>query len=249
MKVSDFYRFMDELAPFDRAEEFDNCGLLVGDPEQEVKKIGLALDATREIVGQAKELGIDLILTHHPVIFHPLKRVCAGSPVYDLIRGGISVISAHTNLDKAPHGVNAILAEYYHLQNVASPLCLDDLGRIGELETPMPVPEYARLIKESLGAQSVRYLDCGAPARKVAYISGCGTGLFAEVLSCGVDTFITGDLKLDHFVDAQNLGVNLIEAGHFDSENLVFRSLGRRIEEFCGIRPVLLSSENRIKTV
>lgn len=249
MKVKELYQFMNEFAPFDRAEEFDNCGLLVGDPEQEVAKIGLALDITNEIVEKAHAMGVDLIITHHPVIFHPLKRVCAGHPVYGLIRYGISVISAHTNMDKAPQGINAVLAEYYHLQNVASPLCLDDLGRIGELESPMPVPEYAKLVKESLGAQSVRYLDCGVPAQKVAYISGCGAGMFSQVMECDIDTFITGDLKLDLFVEAQNRGINLIEAGHFDSENVIFDSLGKQIEAFCGIRPLLLSDENRIQTV
>ncbi len=166
MKVKDIYRFMDEFAPFERAEDFDNCGLIVGDMEQEVTKIGMALDITNEIIDKALDKGINLILTHHPVIFNAMKRICANHPVYRLIRNGISVISAHTNLDKAQFGINTVLAEYYHLQNVASPLCLDDLGRIGNLESPLPVPEYAKLIKASLGAQSVRYLDCGKPVSK-----------------------------------------------------------------------------------
>lgn len=249
MKVKDIYRFMDEFAPFERAEDFDNCGLIVGDMEQEVTKIGMALDITNEIIDKALDKGINLILTHHPVIFNAMKRICANHPVYRLIRNGISVISAHTNLDKAQFGINTVLAEYYHLQNVASPLCLDDLGRIGDLESPLPVPEYAKLIKASLGAQSVRYLDCGKPAQKVAYISGCGAGMFREVMACDIDTFITGDLKLDLFIEAKNLGVNLIEANHFDSENVIFESLGKRIEEFCGLPPILLSTENIVKVV
>ena len=249
MKVKEIYQFMDEFAPFERAEDFDNCGLIVGDMEQEITKIGMALDITTEIIEKAVSLDINLIITHYPVSFHAKKKICAEDPVYQLIRSGISVISAHTNLDKAGLGINTVLANYYHLKNVASPLLLDDLGRIGDLEEPMAVCDYAKLIKESLGAQSVRYLDCGKPAQKVAYISGCGAGMFQEVMQCEIDTFITGDLKLDLFVEAQNRGINLIEAGHFDSENVIFESLGKHIEEFCGLAPILLSTENKIKTI
>lgn len=249
MKVYEIYRFLDQLAPFDTAEEFDNCGLLVGDPDQEVTKIGLALDITHAVIRQAVKEGIDLIITHHPVIFHPLKQVQVNSTVYQLIRNGISVISAHTNLDKAETGVNAVLAKYYCLQNIASPLCLDDLGRLGNLPAPMPVPEYAALIKKNLGASGVRYYDSGKPVQKAAYISGSGGSMMQQVLSCDIDTFITGDLKHDAFIDAQNLGLNLIEVGHFDSENVVFFSLAEQIEVFTNLSPILLSRENPVKTI
>lgn len=249
MKIKEIYEEMNHWAPFETAEDFDNCGLIIGDFDAEITKIGFALDITQTVIDQALDAKINLIITHHPPIFHAIKQIHAPSPVYRLIQNGISVISAHTNLDKAKGGVNDILAEYYCLHDIISPEILSDLGRIGTLDSPTPIPEYAEMIKKRMNAQGIRYLDCGKPAHKVAYISGGGGGQFHEAMQCGADTFITGDIKHDQFVDAQNAGLNLIEAGHFDSENLVYQAVANHISAFSGLDVLLLSAENPVQSI
>ena len=247
MKLKEIYDYIDKIAPFDTAEAFDNCGLLAGDPEREICKIGLALDITHAVIDKAVEYGIDLIITHHPILFTPIKRLCAPSVFFRLIESRIATIAAHTNLDKAM--VNDVLAEYYHLTQLSSPEILEDLGRKGILESSMPVEEYAKLIKKELKAGAVRYYDAGKPVENVVYISGSGGGMFREAISCGADTLVTGDLKHDIFVEAQNIGLNLIEANHFDSENTVMEPLKRRLEQFFKGEVWLLCPENPVKTV
>lgn len=250
IQVKDIYMLMDEFAPFRTAEGFDNCGLLVGELDAKIQKIGLALDATNPVIERAAEAGVHLLVTHHPVMFHPIQKIQKSHPVYRMIQYGISHIAAHTNLDKAEGGVNTVLARYYKLRNIASPLILGDLGRIGELAHPCSAAEYAAMIKESLGSGAVRYYDSGRPVKRVAYISGGGGSQFEEVLCCGIDTFITGDLKHDQFIEAENRGFNLIEANHFDSENTVMEPLAERIREaFPELEVVLLSRENPVKVV
>lgn len=249
MKLKQIYTLLNEWAPFDTQEQFDNCGLLVGDPEQEVKKIGLALDITNPMIELAAKAGADVIVSHHPVIFNGLKQVLADSPVYHLIRAGIGAICCHTNLDKAEGGVNTTLASYYGLGEISSPLCMDDLGRVGDLKAPLSVPDYAVQIKKAIGAQAVRYYDGGKPVSRVAYVSGSGGSQLANALSCGVDTFVTGDIKHDQFIEAQNRGFNLIEVGHFDSENTVMVPLKQYLEQRTGLEAVILSTENPVKTV
>jgi dinuclear metal center YbgI/SA1388 family protein len=249
MKIKEIYQWMDHFAPFHTQETFDNSGLIIGDPEEEITGLGFALDITSEVIQKAEQHQINLIITHHPVIFDPMKQILANTTAYQLIRRGISVISAHTNLDKAEGGINTVLAKYYMLENIASPLCLSDLGRIGNLKQPMSVEEYAKQIKENLHSDGIRYYDAGKPVCKVAYSSGRGTGLFQNVLECDIDTFVTGDVKHEFFVEAQTLGLNLIDAGHFDTENVVFDSLSQRIEQECGIKGILLSDQNRVKTI
>lgn len=250
MDIRTIYDFLDKLAPFDTACDFDNCGLLIGSMDTPVQKIGLALDATHAVIDNAIEQGINLLITHHPVIFHPLKRIEAHSVVYRLIQNDIAVISAHTNLDKAEQGVNAQLASYYGLHNVTAPLAFEQLGRVGELEEALSVPAYAEQVKRALDCEAVRYYDAGAPVKRVAYASGSGGSLLREVLACGADTFITGDVKHDVFVDAQNAGLNLLDVGHFDSENIVLQPLKTMLKPICGQTDVVvLSTENPVHTL
>lgn len=250
MKVKEIYHWLDTVAPFATAESFDNCGVLVGDPQQEADRIGLALDITTDVIRRAEAEGITLIITHHPVIFHPMKSVLADTVVYQLIRAGIAVISAHTNLDKAEFGVNSVLAKALKLTNVVSPLSFDSLGRIGELLHPIPIQAYAEQVKEALHAGNIRYLDAGRPVKKVACSSGSGASLLEEAVKNGADTFVTGDVKHDVFVSAKNAGINLIDAGHFDTENIVLEPLRERMRRETGTDEVLILSEyNDIKTV
>ena len=161
--VFDLYSAIDQFAPFSLSMDFDNTGILVGDRHQPVSKVLLALDCTMDVVNYAKEIGAQLIITHHPVIFHPIKRVNEDSVVYHLIRSQIAVISAHTNLDIAEGGVNDVLAQAIGLQNISGLELLDPaaqsyLGRIGTLSNSISASEFAALVKESLHACSVNLL-------------------------------------------------------------------------------------------
>ncbi|MGI5958173.1 MAG: Nif3-like dinuclear metal center hexameric protein [Massiliimalia sp.] len=248
MTLKDLYSLLDQWAPFATQEEFDNCGLLVGDPAQPIKKIGIALDITNPIVEKAAQSGVDVIVSHHPVIFHGLKQVTAENPVYRLIRANIGAIACHTNLDKAEGGVNTTLASYYGLENISSPLCMEDLGRVGELRQPMSVEEYAKQIKQAVGAQGIRFYDAGIPVKRVAYVSGSGGSMLRQAMSCEIDTFITGDIKHDQFIEAENCGLNLIEVGHFDSENTVMEPLKTYLEKNTGLPVQVLSLQNPVQT-
>ena len=164
--VFDLYSAIDQFAPFSLSMDFDNTGILVGDRHQPVSKVLLALDCTMDVVNYAKEIGAQLIITHHPVIFHPIKRVNEDSVVYHLIRSQIAVISAHTNLDIAEGGVNDVLAQAVGLQNISGLELLDPaaqsyLGRIGTLSNSISASEFAALVKESLHARSVKFADAG----------------------------------------------------------------------------------------
>lgn len=159
--VFDLYSAIDQFAPFSLSMDFDNTGILVGDRHQLVSKVLLALDCTMDVVNYAKEIGAQLIITHHPVIFHPIKRVNEDSVVYHLIHSQIAVISAHTNLDIAEGGVNDVLAQAIGLQNISGLELLDPaaqsyLGRVGTLSNPISASEFAALVKESLHARSVK---------------------------------------------------------------------------------------------
>lgn len=250
MKVRQIYECINEFAPFFTACDFDNCGLIVGDMNADVKKIGLCLDASNEMIERAFNNGVNLIITHHPVIFNPTKKIMANTPVYKLIKNDISVISAHTNLDKAIDGVNDTLVKYYELENISSPEILENLGRVGELREPISVKEYAQIIKKNLNAKAVRFYDAGIKVKKVGFVSGSGGSMMKDALSLGIDTFITGDIKHDQFVEARNIGLNLIEASHFDSEIVVLNSLKQKLNNICTDTEILiLETENFVDIV
>ena len=148
MTIQELFALIDrEIAPFSLAESWDNSGLLVGDGEREVKAALLCLDITLPAIRQAQRVGAQLIISHHPVIFHPLKRVMANSPVYALIEAGIGAICAHTNLDVARGGVNDCLAQALGLMDIR-PLGEgpEGLGRMGELRQPLSAAKLAALV-------------------------------------------------------------------------------------------------------
>lgn len=231
--VRDIYETLDRFAPFRTQMDFDNAGLLVGDETTEVKKILVSLDITLPVIREAAGLGANLIVAHHPVIFLPVKSIVKGDPTADkltaLIRNGISAICAHTNLDVAVGGVNDALAETLGLKEIS--VFLPDgmdaegrpfgLGRVGVLETPCSLTDFARIVKERLGANGVRYVDTGRPVHRVVVGGGsCGSSLY-DAYSMGCDAFVTSDVKYDIFLDAKALGIGLIDAGHFPTENIV----------------------------
>lgn len=216
MKVKEIYEYLNSFAPFDTALDFDNVGLLVGDKEKEVKTVLLTLDCTAKAVERAKMIGAQLIISHHPVIFEPLKAVTSDTVAYKAAAAGISVISTHTNLDFAKDGVTDTLCEVIGLKRVKA---VNGELRVGA-STVSDIRDFARAAGEKLAVR-VRFTDAKRPVKKVAVCSGSGASYLDEAVKLGCDTLFTGDVKYSAFINAQNKEINLIDAGHFETENII----------------------------
>ncbi|MBR6791237.1 MAG: Nif3-like dinuclear metal center hexameric protein [Oscillospiraceae bacterium] len=211
--VSDIRREIDRIAPFNTAEDFDNVGLLVGG-DGEVRRCLVTLDVTADAVSEAVEKGCSLILSHHPVIFHAMKRIAADSVPGLLLRNGITVISAHTNVDKAL--LNDRLAELLGIEKLSE---LPGSGGCACIALPpeeMTASELAAYCREKLGSGG-RVFDSGRPVRKLALCCG-GGGSFVYDLPEEADCLVSGDMKHDQVIEAVNRGVSLIDLGHFETE-------------------------------
>lgn len=233
-QVRDILRCMDAWAPFRTQMDFDNSGHLVGHCAQEVSSVLVSLDATHPVVEEAITLGANLIVTHHPVIFDPLRALTDASPggalLLELAEHGLALISAHTNLDAAQGGVNDCLARALELREVGQlhQDGLDEQGRpygIGRVGLPhrmdLDAAQYAAFVKQRLGAAGVRYVDCGGPVRKVAVGGGACGSMLEDARAAGCDTFVTADVKYHTFLEAKAVGINLMDAGHFPTERVV----------------------------
>ena len=238
--VNDILTFLESLAPRFMKMDWDNVGLLCGSRKQEVTKILVALDPFEGVCQEAAQWGAELIVTHHPIIFQPLKAVTdetsIGRSIQLLCRESISAINAHTNLDCAPGGVNDRLAAALGLSDirVLNPMGTDEEGRSWGLLRSGNVPEqdltdFLSSVKAALGCRGLRYVDGGKPVRNVAVGGGaCADGIM-EAYDAGCDTFVTSDIKYNQFWTAQDLGMNLIDAGHFYTENPITACLADKI--------------------
>ncbi len=237
--IASLLSYLDGIAPFDTAESFDNCGLLIGSADQSAKKIGVALDVTPTVLQAAIAEGVTVLLTHHPVIFDPLKSISTESMPYQLIKHGMACIATHTNLDRAVGGVNDCLATALGLKDPHKPEALGGFAAMGQ----RPIEEVATFvtaIKAAFSLQALRYYDSGRPVQQVVSIAGSGGGFLETAVALGADTVVTGDLKHDRFIAAQVLGVNLIELPHHESESVVLAPLVKSLQQ-AGFSAVLLS--------
>ena len=221
MKIKNIVDYTREIAPFETAAEWDNIGLLVGDENADVMRVLLALDITNEVVNEAREKGCGLIVSHHPVIFDPLRALAPADPVYSLAKNDIAALCLHTNLDRAERGVNTALAEALGLKNIT--LYPECFLAVGETDREYGADKYAALIKERLGAPSVRYTD-GRVSRVAVSSGGGGEGveLSAEY---GFDAFVTGELKHHQYLYAKQHRIATFDAGHFSTEDVVIAPL------------------------
>lgn len=240
--VGDIYAYMNTLAPLHMKMDWDNVGLLCGDPADEVTKVLIALDPFAHVCREAVEVGAQLLITHHPLIFHPVKALVeepgTNRCVRLLCKNGISAISAHTNLDRAPGGVNDVLAEVLGLSNVSvvDPAGVDENGNEWGLLHQGQVPEqslesFLATVKDALHCDHIRYVSGGKPVKRVCVGGGGCAGMVREAVAAGCDTFVAGDGKYNDFWDAMDLGLNLIDAGHFHTENPVCYYLAKKIGE------------------
>lgn len=212
-------------APAELAAPWDNVGHLVGEPDAEVKTVLIALDITEAVVKEAIACRADVIVAHHPVMncaWHPVQRVrsddAQGRMLIAMIRNGISAICMHTNLDAAQGGVNDALAEKLGLTDLEM-LNEEKIGRIGTLKSQIPLVDFTRFVVKSLGCNGLRYVDNGKPVHRVAVGGGACSGYIAQAIANGCDTFVTSDLKYNDFLDTKE--INLVDAGHFPTENVV----------------------------
>lgn len=243
MTALEVYRYLDKIAPFASALGFDNPGLLVGDPAAVADTVLLTLDCTHPAVCRAREIGAKVIVTHHPVIFEPLKAVTARTVVYELAQSGITVISAHTNLDFAAGGVCDTLCAAVGLSEVTVANDGLHIGNTG----PVPVEEFAAHVAMVLHCRP-RYTAGNRPVRVVAVCSGSGGSYLEAASELGCDTLLTGDVKYSAFISAANLGMNLIDAGHFETEQIILPRLQSQLSEaFPGLKTEIFDC-NPIRT-
>ena len=238
--VADILKYIETIAPKYMKEDWDNVGLLCGSRNTPVTKILVALDPFEGVCDEAEDWGAELIVTHHPLIFHAPKAITddtsIGRCILKLCAAGISAINAHTNLDCAPGGVNDVLAKTLGLENiqVLSPDGVNEDGlpysllRVGDVKA-QDLSVFLATVKEKLTSEGLRYVSSGKPVHKVAVGGGSCAGAIREAFDAGCDTFVTADVKYNQFWDAQDLGLNLIDAGHFQTENPVIPVLAEKI--------------------
>lgn len=224
---------VNRLAPRKLAEDWDNPGLLVGSPSAEIKKIFVCLDVLDETISQAIELGAQLIVAHHPLIFRAIKNVRfdlpLGKKLERLIKHDLAVFAAHTNLDTAAGGVNDVLAKKIELIDVKP---FDDeeisMGRLGTLETPMTATEFARHVKKVLNADNVRLVDAGDfLISKVGLCGGAGAEFIQKAKFFGAQAFVTGDVKYHDAQAAVENKIHVVDAGHFATEFPIVHELAK----------------------
>lgn len=215
--------FLNAIAPFNAAESYDNVGLLVGNPTDEVTGIAACLDITEDIINETVSKSASLIVSHHPVIFHPMKNILSGSPVYSLVRNKISAIAVHTNFDMSEGGVNDTLMELFGWESCGVLEPVGDkgigIGAVTELPFCFNAKSLAEFCKRVLFLNDVRYCEGNTQEiRKIGVCGGAGGDLLRRAAQLGCQALITGDIKHSVWIEAKQLGMTLVDAGHYGTE-------------------------------
>ena len=224
MKVKDIIKVIEDFAPLSIQESWDNSGLCVGSPEDEVTSVLLALDCTPALVEEAVTCGADMIITHHPLIFSGLKKISpdsmVGEAVIKAIKAGISIYAAHTNADKVLAGVSGAMAAKLGLENVR---ILDDegagtgLGTIGDLPEPMTAGQAVAFVKDRFALKSVKASKpLSGMISRVAMCGGSGGSLIGAAQKAGAQLYISGDISYHNFFTPE--GFMIMDIGHYESE-------------------------------
>ncbi len=230
MTVKDIFEFLNRKFPVCDACDFDNVGILVGDKECEVTKAVIALDCTLDIIKTAVDNDCQLIITHHPVIFEPLKNVLKGSIVYEIIKNDLTVISMHTNLDVGIGGVNDCLCQLLSPLSVETVIASDGYALKKCTISPITADCLAEKLKSILGG-AIKYTDIKTHIENILVCSGSGGNFINEVSNFGCDALVTADVKHNQFLDADRLGIAIFDAGHFNTEDVVIEPLKELLEK------------------
>lgn len=248
MKLKQLLEELEVLAPHHLSDtSFDNCGLQVGDREDEISGILLCLDVTMETALYASEHHINLIVSHHPLLFRGVKSITSddykGRLLMLLIQNRINVFSMHTNLDAASFGMNRALSNLLELSETSilhvtkteeaeEEIIPYGYGSVSELKAPIHLNELAKFMAEKLDSKSLRY--CGRPEKeikKIAVCGGSGSSFIKDAVRMGADAYITGDIGHHDAQEALEQGLAIIDAGHYDTEKHVLKHLKAFLEE------------------
>lgn len=231
MLLSDFLRAMESIAPESLAMEYDNPGLIVGTKRESISRVLVALDASLAVVEEAKRLSCGLVVTHHPLLFHAVKKITPTdpltAPVWELIRADIAMFAAHTNLDSAEGGVNTVLCRALGVVS-ETPVPPDMICRAGELSEPCSFTELCRRVEAALGTR-VRAAGPERQVERVLVCGGAGGSEYPLAAANGAQALITGECKHNEAIEAEAAGVNVIAAGHFETECIVLPPLAERL--------------------
>ena len=244
MKLQKIINELEKIAPIELAEDWDNVGLMVGDNESDINKVLIALDFNSLVLEEAIKVKADLIITHHPLIFNPLKSV-TDKNILKAIENKISIYSMHTNLDNAVNGVNYALAEILELYNCAQ----SGMIRWGYCEE-QTLSYYVNLVKEKLKTDSVRIVgDNNKNIKKIAVLGGSGGSFVNQVSDLGCDLYITGECAYNYAQDAFENDLCVIAAGHFETENPIVSKLKKILEHRIDAEIIESQTKNIYKSV
>jgi dinuclear metal center YbgI/SA1388 family protein len=233
--VADIVRILEALASPSLAETWDNVGLQVGDPRRTVATVWTALDPAPRVIRAACDARVDLLVTHHPLIFRALKRIdgatAQGASILDAVTHGLAIYAMHTNFDAAAGGLNDVLAERIGLRRV-EPLSAEagSVGRVGRVAPGRSVRALAQLVKRKLRIDRVRVAgDPGMRIERVALVAGSGGSLVSLFLESQAELFITGDLRYHDAREIEAAGKAAIDIGHFHSEQMMAEDVAARL--------------------
>lgn len=230
--IRQILNIVNDIAPFEAAEAWDNVGLLAGRMDAQVGRVLVALDLTEEVLREAVANNVQLIVTHHPILFRGRKNLCEddteGRMLTALIRADIALIAAHTNYDLASGGVNAALCECLGVRDAQ--VAEDGMMRVGDIDE-IPLAELAAFVQEKLGGVIRRYGDPRTKIRRVAVLGGAGGDYAASAIKAGADVFITGETGYHEALDSWAAGMCTLEAGHAATEMPGVHWLAKRLQE------------------
>ncbi|ERK31621.1 Nif3-like dinuclear metal center hexameric protein [Clostridium intestinale] len=241
MKLEQIINIMEKIAPPILKEDYDNVGLMVGDKTSDIKKVLIALDCTLDVIEEAKEHNVDLIITHHPLIFRKPSTITTdtlmGKKIIKLIKNNINLYSSHTNFDSVKEGLNDKIVELlgFSAKSILEPTKVkgfdeSGIGRFVELEEVITLDELIDKVKISLNISNLRYVPSGNDRiKKIAIINGSGQDFFSIAYNNGADCVITGDTTYHYASDYKEMGLNILDIGHFGSEWPVFMELSKKI--------------------
>lgn len=245
--VKDIYDYIDKIAPFDTQEEWDNAGLITGTADSAVTKVVMCLDVTKNAVQKAVNINAQLILSHHPLIFKAVKRLYSDSAIYKCAQNGISVISAHTNFDRAENGINTNLCSILGLKNVTP--VEGTFIVTADLDKEMTVPEFAQFVSDRLNVSGIRYTNSDKIIKKVAVGGGACDEFLPQAMQLA-DCFVTGDTKYHVMLEAAENNFCIIGAGHYETESMAFLMLKDMIsKEFPEVEFISAEQENPVRAV
>lgn len=244
MKIKEIVKFLDEKYPTSIAEEWDNVGFLIGDKENELKSIVIALELTDDVIEKAISIDANLIITHHPLIFNSIKKITndttLGKKILKLIKNNISVYSLHTNIDLIRDGLNDYVGKLVFPDIENSEILIWDkknlefgLGRVYNLESYLSINELIEILKDRLNLKNLRFIGSSKEKKikKVAIINGAGASYWKKANSKGVDILITGDIKYHEGVEAKELEFPMIDIGHYESEIFFIELLDKILKD------------------